>query len=158
MTSAREDVYKAMFALVTPLMAGNKGKISAATPFVLVTREVIEVQRRKPEEQPCLMQYEFNEANEYNGRLLVKRVWTVVYIIGVTHDAKTTGASLLNPLIDVVEACFRPTDDEPITLGGLVTNVQLSGIAGKDHGDNSTKAEFRQSAYYLPVDIYLPGS
>jgi hypothetical protein len=153
----REPIYKALYAMVTPLQAKNQGALTKAQPFVTVTRKVIETQRVPPGEQPILMQYEMQEENEYQGRLMTKKSWTVIYIIGVTHEPDEFGAAMLNPLVDMVENVFTPQDGEPITLGGLVENVQLVGIAGKDHGDNSTKENARQAAYYLPVAIYLPG-
>lgn len=153
--ASREDVYKAMFALVEPLLA-QSNKATVAHPFLTVTRKVIETQRIDPLKQPVLMQFEMNEENVYSGRSLTRRVWTVVYILGVAHKADEEGASLLNPLIDAVEARFKPVDGEPINLGGLVESVQLVGSGGKDHGDNSTKTEYRQAAYYLPVQIISP--
>lgn len=149
----REGIYLAMFALVKPLECTRTP--TPDKPFRTVTRDVKETQRFPPLEQPVLMQFEMNESNVYSGRLLVKKIFTVVYIFGVAHKKSEEGASMLNPLIDKVEAIFTSSDDEPITLGGLVENVQLIGNAGKDHGDNSTK-EFRQAAYYLPVEIIMP--
>lgn len=177
MTATREQIYSALFALVTPLRApgavegppdGSPGDndISAAPgtptpsqPFNLVSREVIEVQRVPQGLQPCLMQYEFNEGWIYSGRGLVKKVWTVIFIIGTTHTKGQSGAAILNPMIDALEAALSPKDGEDTqTLGGLVDNVQMVGQAGKDHGDNSTKTTVRNSAYYLPVEITMPGS
>lgn len=156
MTATREAIYSALFALVTPLQGAAKGPLLPAKPFRKVTRTIIETQRVEPADQPVLMMYEYNEENIFSGAALVSKKWTVLFIFGVVHDAKTPGATLLNPLIDVVEAALLPTADEEQTLGGLVTRVTVKGTAAKDHGDNSTKADQRQSSYYLPVEIILP--
>jgi hypothetical protein len=177
-TPTREQVYSALFALVSPLLApgavggppdggadengvpASPGTPSAGQPFNLVSREVIEPQRVPVGLQPCLMQYEFNEENVFSGRAMVKKVWTVVFIIAATHARGTPGATVLNPLIDLVESLFVPPVGEDVLTLGLagIDNVQLTGTGGKDHGDNSTKTETRQAVYYLPVEITLPAS
>lgn len=158
---SREQVYLALFALVTPLQGPPKGPLPASKPFRLVTRKVLEVQRIPPEEQPVLMMYESTELPIWNGEALQSKVWTVYFIIGAEHSPSDPGASILNPLIDAVEAALLPNPllgQEVQTLGALVTRAVVKGVGAKDHGDNSTKTGRRQSAYYLPVEITLPNS
>ena len=150
MTTNREAIYKALFALVTPLGARQGGT------FKTVTREVEEVTRVDPGAQPVLMQDEVTEATNDEGENLPPRIWTVVFHIGVTSTKGTAGQSLLNPLIDAVEAALAPgVGDEKQTLGGLVEHVQIKGTAVKIHGNNSTRPDARQAICYFPVEIVL---
>ncbi len=160
MTAPREAIYQALFKLVLPLQGLPQGKLLAPKPFRLVTRTIKEVQRIDPADQPILMMYEWNEETLFQGTSLSSKKWTTIFIIGATHPPDVPGSTILNPLADAVEAALlppNPQDDEQ-TLGGLVTRVVVKGTAAKDHGDNSTKTDQRQSAYYLPVEIILPNS
>lgn len=166
----REAIYSALFALVTPLIKlappyanpnvlvlPSDGSIvpTPTQPFRTISRDVIEVQRIEVGNQPVLMLFEMNE--EFGGNLqgTTIRTWTAVFIFGVTSPKGTPGQTILNPLIDLVEAALQPPDiEENQTLGGLVEKVEIRGAAGKDHGNNSTR-EARQASYYLPVVITL---
>ena len=174
----REQIYGALFALLTPLLApgaedgspdGDAGQNGAARPgtptaeqpFNCITREVIEVQRVPPALQPVLMMYEMDEEFGDSGDSLIPLSFTVVLIFGVTSPKGTPGQSLLNPLIDrVIDALQAPDGgDEQQLLNEdgepLVEWVRVKGKAGKNHGNNSTKPEYRQAAYYLPLEIKL---
>lgn len=171
---ARETIYQALFALVTPLLApgavdgppdgnpnsaGTKaapGTPSANHPFNLISREVIEVQRVPPNLQPVLFMDEAFEENVNSGDGLTKGKWTIYLHIGCCSQKGTASSTILNPLIDVVEPCFDvPVGEDKLTLGGLVESVELKGIAIKNLGNNSTKPDFRQAVCYLPIEITL---
>lgn len=155
-TPTREQIYGALFSKVSALQKlPTDTVLTADRPFVWVTREIIEPQRIPPSQQPVLMQYEFNENFEYSGGQLVRKVFQVVYVIGVTHTSKSVGAAILNPLIDAVESLFIPVDSDVIDLGFQGVRVQLDGPGGKDHGDNSTRTD-KQAIYYLPIRVALP--
>lgn len=166
--ATREAVYQALFALVAPLLApggfsspfvpeGSTAPVTTSSkPFATISREIVEVQRIDPAAQPVLMMYEMDENFQDHGDGLIKQVWTVIFIFGVTSTQGTPGQTILNPLIEAVVAALRPSiPDENQTLGNLVESVKIAGVAGKDHGNNST-AEMRQASYYLPVKITLP--
>jgi hypothetical protein len=101
---SREQVYEALFALVTPLRppdavdgppdgeldeSGNKaepGTTTAAQPFNLVSREVIEVQRVPPSLQPVLFMDEALEEYPDDGTGLLHNRWTVYFHVGCTSE------------------------------------------------------------------------
>lgn len=164
----RESIYQAIFALVTPLLApgatpaspgadATPGTPTVDRPFNLVSREVIEVQRVPPLLQPVLFVDEAIEENVDSGQGLTKGKWTVYFHIGCTSTKGTAASTILNPLIDMVEAQFAvPVAEDVLTLGGLVDKVELKGISIKNMGNNNTKPDFRQAVCYLPIEITLP--
>lgn len=171
----REQVYTALFGLVTPLLApgavdgppdgepASTGVSAAAgvptsdQPFNLISREIIEVSRIPPALQPALLMYEMDEQYINSGDGLTKGVWTVVFIFAACSQRGTPGQTILNPLIDRVLTVLEPPEGEPLnTLGGMCYQVLANGTAGKDHGDNSTNSDYRQASYYLPVQIIEP--
>ena len=172
----REEVYQALFALLTPLLApgaedgapdGEAGQNGAARPgtpttdrpFNLVSREVIEVQRVPPALQPVLVLYEMDEEFGDSGPGLTPLSFTVVLIFGVTAPKGTPGQTLLNPLIDRVLDALQPAggEDEQQLMDDdgnpLVEWVRVKGKAGKNHGNNATDPDCRQASYYLPLEI-----
>jgi hypothetical protein len=168
----REDIYQALFALVTPLIAVDdatraaspnhlqlpaSAPTTAEQPFRTISREVIECQRIEPGNQPVLMMYEMDEHFDDSGPGLTPYGFRVVFIFGVTSAKGTPGQTLLNPLIELAhDAIDRPDNEEDVnTLGGLVEWARVKGTAGKDHGNNSTSPDHRQASYYLPVEIKL---
>jgi len=174
----REQIYQALFALLTPLLApgaedgtpdGEQGQNGAARPgtptadrpFNLVSREVIEVQRVPPALQPVLFLYEMDEEFGDSGPGLTPLSFVVVLIFGVTAPKGTPGQTLLNPLIDRVLDALQPAGGEdeqqlPDADGNpLVEWVRVKGKAGKNHGNNATDPDCRQASYYLPLEIKL---
>lgn len=171
--TTREQIYQALFGLVTPLRApgavdgfpdgdnpngAKPGNPTTGQPFNCVTREIIEVQRVPPALQPVLMLYEFNEMFVEQKYAMIAGEFQCVFIIGAASTRGTPGQTLLNPCIDAVLAALEPDDGgDKQTLGGLVDRVMVKGTAGKDHGNNSTK-DWRQAAYYLPISIFPIGA
>jgi hypothetical protein len=174
----REQIYGALFALLTPLLApgaedgapdgeagmngsARPGTPTAEQPFNLVSREVIEVQRVPPALQPVLFMYEMDEDFGDSGDGLTPLTFVVILIFGVTSPKGTPGQTLLNPLIDRVVDALQPPggeDDQrlPDADGNpLVEWVRIKGKAGKNHGNNATDPDFRQASYYLPLEIRL---
>lgn len=97
---------------------------------------------------PLLVQWESPVAEDYqrSGRgIPPKRLWDVRVLIyakipqGETlgvPDATTPGASVLNPLVDAVEAALDPGNpDGVLTLGGLVIDCRIEGQIIKALGD-----------------------
>lgn len=174
---SREQIYQALFALLTPLLApgaedgspdgandtARPGTPTDDRPFNLISREVIEVQRVPPSLQPVLFMYEMDEEFGDSGPGLTPLTFTVVLIFGVTSAKGTPGQTLLNPLIDRVLDALEPDngeDEQQLSDADgtpLVEWVRVKGKAGKDHGNNSTSADVRQASYYLPLEIKLAG-
>jgi hypothetical protein len=150
MTVSREQVYQALFALLTPLGPGGSGD------FKTVTREVYPVQSWKPGEQPVLMLDEAYEDSQGDKFGLITNKWTSYIHIGITTTKGTPGATILNPLIDKVEAAIWPTTKAVQTLGGLIYRISPKGRAMKDTGDNMTDPKARQAVYYMPLEIIFP--
>lgn len=166
----RESIYLPLFGLVTPLLApgavdgppdGNaSGSAQAAPgiptsdkPFNLVSREVIEVQRVPPALQPVLFMDEAFEEYVSGGQGLYHRRWTVYFHVGCTSASGTAAATILNPLIDVLEAALAPGDGNLLGLGDIVTMAQFAGLSGKNLGNNSLIPDQRQAVAYLPFQI-----
>jgi len=131
----REQVFQAVFNLVDGLPG-----------FVLTTRRC-----------PCLMTWEQPEKTE-GGDIGLKKRWWEVWLILVyyNNDAYTPGATILNPLIDAVEAAFAP--DNPVhqtqTLGGLVHAVYIDGATVKAISD--IDIDHGQGGAVIPVRILVP--
>src|ERR1700759_5051626 len=121
--ATREEIYGALFALVTPLIDLDAEAIAASPnhlvldegasttpqkPFRTISRDVVEVQRIEPGNQPVLMLYEMDETFEPRGDGLLRESWTAVFIFGVTSERGTPGQTLLNPLIDLVQQALAP--------------------------------------------------
>lgn len=140
---ARETIYQALFALVTPLQ-GN--------PFATVSREVIEVQRVPPLEQPVLFMDEALEDYVRDGNGLIHNRWTVYFHVGCTSTKGTPAATILNPLLDALQAVLEPTGN-PLGLGDLIESAQLVGLSVKNLGNNSTAPTVRQAVAYVPFQI-----
>jgi hypothetical protein len=174
----REQIYGALFALLTPLLApgaedgypdgeqgqngvAKPGTPTAEQPFNLISREVIEVQRVPPALQPVLFMYEMDEDFGDSGPGLTLLTFTVVLIFGATSQKGTPGQAVLNPLIDCVLAALEPANGDDLQQlmdddgNPLVEWVRVKGKAGKNHGNNSTDPDVRQASYYLPLEIKL---
>jgi uncharacterized protein YejL (UPF0352 family) len=168
---ARETIYEAVFALVLPLLApgvtagppdgkpdssGNEaapGAPSPAHPFNLISREVIEVQRVPPLLQPVLFMDEAMEDYVDDGGGLYHRRWTVYFHVGCVTARGTAAATVLNPLIDALEAALVPTDSNLLALGDIVSNAQVSGLSVKNLGNNSVSPDTRQAVAYVPFQL-----
>jgi hypothetical protein len=144
----REQVFSAVFNLVTGL---------SPSPFNVVTRRYIRPSAVEAINTPMLMTWEQPEKTEGSDRGLRKRWWEVWYIIvHYNNDQNVAGATLLNPLIDAVEAAFAP--DNPVhqtqTLGGLVQAVYIDGPTVKAISD--VDIDHGQGGAVIPVRILVP--
>ncbi len=167
MTSlTRETVYQALFGLVTPLLApgaspaspgqaASPGNPTALRPFNLVSRETIEVQRVPPLLQPVLFLDEAVEEYRDRGRGLTAFKWTVYFHVGVTSSPGTPASTLLNPLLDLLQATLAPprNTEQQLGLGDLIERAQFSGVSVKNLGNNSTDPTYRQAVAYVPFEI-----
>lgn len=142
--TSRETVYQALFAKVMPLLGD---------PFATVSREVIEVQRVPPGEQPVLFMDEALEEYPDDGTGLVHNRWTVYFHVGCVTSKGTPASTVLNPLLDALETALAPTDGNLLGLGDIITKAQLTGLSVKNLGNNSLAPDQRQAVAYVPFQL-----
>lgn len=124
-------------------------------PFNTVSRETIEVQRVPPLLQPVLFMDEAVEEYSDKGPSLTLVKATVYFHIGVTSLPGTAAASILNPLIDVLNAALTSDAAYNLGLGDLIERAQFSGVSVKNLGQNSTDPLARQAVAYVPFEIFF---
>lgn len=168
--TTRETIYGQLFSLVSALRApgaingppdgqpgtgiiATPGVPTALRPFNLVSREVIEVQRVPPGLQPVLFMDEAMEEYNTDGNDLLHNVWTVYFHVGCTSVRGTPAASILNPLIDLLQKTLAPGDGNALGLGDALSTAQFTGLSVKNLGDNFSDPDFRQAVAYVPFQI-----
>jgi hypothetical protein len=103
-------------------------------PFNLVSREVIEVQRVPPGLQPVLFMDEAMEEYVSDGNDLLHNKWTIYFHVGCTSVRGTAAATVLNPLIDLLQATLAPGDGNALGLGDIITTAQFTGLVSQELG------------------------
>ena len=124
---SRETIMAALFALV-----------SASPSFVTKSRRLQLWGSLSASEKPAIFQYERDD--EYTQGKLYTTIVTMqvdLYIYTAPGiDSGITPISVLNPLIDAVDAALRTgVINNRQTLGGLVSHVWVDGKVMKDPGD-----------------------
>lgn len=162
MTVARETVMNALLA-----------KVAASAGFLTVSRRVQLIPGAPtptvatPPLQPALYLLEGDEETKERGRGLPPvHVWDVdLWVwakipVGATigvPDGTTPGASIINPLLDAVEAALAPAGADlgqgVQTLGGLVSHCWIEGKTVKVPGDIMKDG---QCLAIIPVKIMVP--
>lgn len=167
---SREDVYGALFGMLTPLRAPGAvdgppdgelglgvqaapGDPTAGQPFNLVSREVIEVQRVPPGLQPVLFMDEAMEDYAFDGNGLLHLKWTVYFHVGCTTTRGTAAATVLNPLIDLLQKTLPPMDGNVLGMGDQIESAQFAGLSVKNLGNNNSDPNVRQAVAYVPFEI-----
>jgi len=138
----RETVYAAVFALV-----------SSVSGFNTASRKVRHWADVAPPEQPALFQVQKMESYEPTPRLPPKRRFSVdLYLYAHSDDPSIAPSSILNPLIDAVEAALAPDPVDGLqTLGGLVEHAWISTRIETDEGVLGD-----QAVVIVPVEILVP--
>ena len=140
MRTTREQVYSALFALVSQA----KGVNTTARRTAIYTNI-------PPEQQPALFQEQVGENPINQGRGL-PYVWELEVVLGVyayCADETVAPDTLLNPILDSIEAILPPnTVLGPQTLGGLVYECRLVGNAKAFSGSLGN-----QAFAYIPIRI-----
>jgi hypothetical protein len=142
MTIAREQIYLALWSLA-----------SGAAQFVTASRRLRHWSDVGPAEQPALF------ISEKGGRAVVKAlgtavVWTLYadfYIYAFSSDPYAAPASVLNPLLDALEAALAPSPVTGIQNLGLPAMVQHAYIAGKVETDDGALGD--QAVAIVPVEV-----
>jgi hypothetical protein len=125
---AREAIMQALFALV-----------SGSASFVTASRRLQLWDSLQAGDKPAIFQYE--RGCEYKGaeRHLPPTVTITVELYIYTAPGTDSGvipSSLLNPLIDAVDAALAPSKvTGKQTLGGLVSHCWIDGKVMQDPGD-----------------------
>ncbi len=138
----REPIYAALFALAAG--AGN---------FVTVERRWRHWSEVTPAEQPALFMRQRGETAVVKA-LGAPPVWTLAIelcLYAHSSDPYGTPASLLNPLVDAVEAALAPPAATGLQTLGLPQFVQHAWIAGKVTTDDGALRD--QAVALVPVEI-----
>lgn len=138
----REAVYAAVFA-----------RAAAVSGLVTASRKARHWADVGPAEQPALFQIQRQESLETMTGLPPKRRFAVdLYLYARSSDPAVAPASLLNPLLDALEAAFAA---DPGTgrqnLGGLVEHASLGPRIETDEGVLGD-----QAVVIVPVEILVP--
>ena len=139
---AREPIYAALFEL-----------IESAAAFVTAERRLRHWSDLAPAEQPALFQSQKSETAAVK-RLGAPTVWTLgveLYLYVHSSDPYQPPATMLNPLIDAVEAALSPAATTGVQDLGLPAMVQHAYIAGKIETDEGVLGD--QAVAIIPVEI-----
>jgi hypothetical protein len=139
----REPIYAALFALV-----------ASAASFVTIGRRLRHWSDVGAAEQPALFMTQKSENAEERQPLPVKwRASVDLYLSTQAPDELTSPATVLNLLLDAVEAALAP---DPVghvqTLGGLVSHCWIAGRIQTDEGVLGG-----QAVAIVPVEILVSG-
>jgi hypothetical protein len=139
----REPIYAALFTLV-----------AGAASFVTISRRLRHWSDIGAAEQPALFMIQKSENAEERRPLPVKwRASVDLYLYAQAPDELTPPATVLNPLLDAVEAALAP---DPVghvqTLGGLVSHCWIAGRIQTDEGVLGG-----QAVAIVPVEILVSG-
>ena len=138
----REPIYAALFAL-----------IESAAPFVTAERRLRHWSDVAPAEQPALFMAQKSETAATKA-LGAPSVWTLnieLYLYAHSSDPYLSPATVLNPLIDAVEAALAPSPITSLQDLGLPAMVQHAMIAGKIDTDEGALGD--QAIAIIPVQI-----
>ena len=139
---SREPIYAALFA-----------RVSGAAEFVTMGRRLRHWSGMAPAEQPALFMRQKEEVAKV-PTLGAPIVWTLIvelYLYAHSSNRQVAPATVLNPLIDAVEAALAP----PVAIGrldlGMPATVQHAYIAGKIATDEGVLRD--QAVAIIPVEI-----
>jgi hypothetical protein len=143
----REAIYQALFDLVKNLPG-----------FVTASRRARLIKDVAAEEQPALFAEEGpGETVQNQGQGLPLKHFLFVdlgFYARIPEDRDLSPGSVLNPLIDAIEAALAPAAGaEDQTLGGLVEYCRINGKILKNEGLMDG-----QASVVIPVEILKAGS
>ncbi len=137
----REAIYQALFA-----------ELAAIPGLSLASRKLKHWNDVPQPNQPALFLVQKGEETQRASSLPPRRtLMAEVYLYARSEDPAVPPASLLNPLLDAVEAALLPDASGNQTLGGL---VQHAWIEGKTETDEGVLGE--QAVAIVPVTILVP--
>jgi len=138
----REPIYAALFA-----------RVAGAANFVTAGRRLRHWSGMAPAEQPALFMRQKQEVAKV-PTLGAPTVWTLIvelYLYAHSSNHYVSPATILNPLIDAVEATLAPLAATGLQDLGLPAMVQHARIAGKIQTDEGVLRD--QAVAIIPVEI-----
>jgi hypothetical protein len=139
---AREPIYAALFDLA----AGAAG-------FVTAERRLRHWSDVAPAEQPALFMTQKSEVASVKT-LGAPTVWTLLielYLYAHSSDPYLSPATVLNPLVDAVEAALAPAATTGLQDLGRPSMVQHAMISGKIETEEGVLGD--QAIAIIPVEI-----
>ncbi len=139
---AREPIYAALFDLA----AGAAG-------FVTAERRLRHWSDVAPAEQPALFMTQKSETAAVKA-LGAPLVWTLTvefYLYAHSSAPQLSPATVLNPLIDAIEAALAPAPTTGLQDLGLAAMVQHAMIAGKIETEEGVLGD--QAIAIIPIEI-----
>jgi hypothetical protein len=139
---SREPIYAALFGL-----------LETAAGFAVADRRLRHWSDVAPAEQPALFLAQKSEQASIKT-LGAPTVWTLsvdLYLYAHSSDPYRAPATVLNPLIDAVEAALAPSATTGIQDLGLPAMVQHAYISGKIESDEGVLGD--QVVAIVPVEI-----
>jgi len=139
---AREPIYAALF-----------DRVAGAAGFVTAERRLRHWSDLASAEQPALFMAQKSETAAIKA-LGAPTVWTLnieLYLYAHSSDLRLSPATVLNPLLDAVEAALAPAATTGVQDLGLPAMVQHAAIAGKIDTDEGTLGD--QAVAIIPVEI-----
>ena len=142
----REPVYAALFAL-----------LQEAGGFATASRRLRHWSDVAAIEQPALFLAQKSETAEQRRGLPTRWACDVdIYLYCHAPDARTSPATILNPLLDAVEAALAPVSQDLVlrnaqTLGGLAYQAWINGKIETDEGTLGD-----QAVAIVPVRVLVP--
>jgi hypothetical protein len=139
---SREAVHAALFA-----------RVAQATGVVTASRRLTHWSEMAPAQQPALFQVQKGEEIAARHGLPLRRKLSFhIYLYAASGDPAVAPSSLLNPLLDALEAALAPDPGQPVqNLGGLAEHVWIAGSVETDEGTLGD-----QAVAIVPVEILLP--
>jgi hypothetical protein len=139
---SREPIYSALFGL-----------LETAADFAVVDRRLRHWSDVAPAEQPALFMAQKTETASVKT-LGAPTVWTLsvdLYVYAHSSDPYLAPATVLNPLLDAVEAALAPSATTGIQDLGVPAMVQHAYISGKIETDEGVLGD--QAVAIVPVEI-----
>jgi hypothetical protein len=138
----RESIYAALWALG-----------AGAARFACAHRRLRHWTDLAPTEQPALFMSEKggHAATKALGTPIVWTLYADFYIYVHSSDPYLAPATLLNPLLDAIEAALAPSSVTGVQNLGLPAMVQHAYIAGKVETDEGVLGN--QAIAILPIEI-----
>jgi hypothetical protein len=142
----REPIYAALFS-----------RLQGAAPFVTTSRRLRHWSDVAAIEQPALFQAQRVETADQRRGLPTKWICDVdVYVYCQAPDEVTSPATILNPLLDAIEAAMAPLAPLDLaanaqSLGGLAYQAWINGKIETDEGTLGG-----QAVAIVPVRIMVP--
>jgi hypothetical protein len=138
----REPIYAALFGL-----------LETAADFAVVDRRLHHWSDVSPAEQPALFMAQKTELASVKT-LGAPTVWTLavdLYVYVHSSDPYLAPATVLNPLLDAVEAALAPSATTGLQDLGLPAMVQHAYISGKIETDEDVLGD--QAVAIVPIEV-----